>query len=106
MLAHRLVRAGYKVKLSDPKALDDIEDIAGTSRHENVYEAIADSNAVVLMTDWPEYRELDWNKIKTAAAPDALVVDSWRTLKGKDIDMDVISLGRGTRTRAPKEALV
>lgn len=80
MLAQLLVKAGYKVKLHDPKAIDISKSILGSSAEhfDDVYAATTGSKVIVLLTDWPEYKDIDWSRISKAAATKALIVDSWR----------------------------
>ncbi|HEY4744004.1 MAG TPA: UDP binding domain-containing protein, partial [Desulfuromonadaceae bacterium] len=87
MLAKSLAAAGYEVVLHDPKSLDAARELLGaTVAYSNdIYECAAGAHAVALLTDWPEYRELDWQRIAAIAAPGAAVVDSWRIARVKDM---------------------
>jgi UDPglucose 6-dehydrogenase len=86
MLAKSLFTAGYQVALHDPSALDVSRDLLG----KNVvccadpYECVADASAIALLTDWPEFRTLDWKRIAMLAAPGSLVLDSWRVARSAD----------------------
>lgn len=83
MLAEALLEKGYSVHLYDPKALPSV---TGSLRdrailHEDPYEAAAGANALVFLTDWPEFAEFDMTKLEDAAADNAFFFDSWRTFK-------------------------
>jgi len=60
---------------------------------DDVYDALEDADAVVLVTEWPEYRELDWTKLRRVP-----VVDGRNFLNAKalsDLGFRVIGVGKG-----------
>lgn len=54
-VAQRLLARGARVRAHDP-----IAQVPGIARAETVEAAAADADALVLATEWPEYRALDW----------------------------------------------
>jgi UDPglucose 6-dehydrogenase len=61
VLAGRLAGEGAQVRAFDPVAGEKAEDmLAGARIAESALEAIDGADAVVLVTEWPEFRELDW----------------------------------------------
>lgn len=64
-IAQRLLASGAKVRVHDPVALPraraELKDLDLVYCTE-VTEAIDHADAVVLVTDWPEYRHLPWNE--------------------------------------------
>jgi UDPglucose 6-dehydrogenase len=66
-LIRRLKKEGCRVRAFDPKAQErtskEIPDIDYASNAAQVAEG---SEALVLATEWPEFRELDWEKIRCA----------------------------------------
>lgn len=65
-IAKRLMDRGCRVKAHDPVAMDRFRKEYGDSGIQLVErpaEAAADCDALVLVTEWPEYRELDWEGI-------------------------------------------
>jgi UDPglucose 6-dehydrogenase len=61
VLAGRLAGEGAHVRAFDPVAGAKAEDmLAGARIAESALEAIDGADAVVLVTEWPEFRELDW----------------------------------------------
>ena len=61
VLAGRLAGEGANVRAFDPVAGAKAEDmLAGARITETALEAIDGADAVVLVTEWPEFRELDW----------------------------------------------
>src|SRR5829696_4292984 len=61
VLAGRLAGEGAHVRAFDPVAGAKAQDmLAGADIAESALEAIDGADAVVLVTEWPEFRELDW----------------------------------------------
>jgi UDPglucose 6-dehydrogenase len=61
VLAGRLAGEGAQVRAFDPVAGAKAEDmLAGAHIAESALDAIDGADAVVLVTEWPEFRELDW----------------------------------------------
>jgi UDPglucose 6-dehydrogenase len=61
VLAGRLAGEGAHVRAFDPVAGAKAEDmLAGARIAESALEAVDGADAVVLVTEWPEFRELDW----------------------------------------------
>ncbi len=65
-IARKLIERGARVKAHDPVAMErfrrDYPDLALTCC-ENPEEVARDSDAVVLVTEWPQYREMDWESL-------------------------------------------
>jgi len=89
-IAKRLIERGARVKAHDPVAMDRFRkdnpslDVICCATAEEVAEG---ADAVVLVTEWPEYRELDWDALAKSMRS-AFVVD------GRNV------LDRGRLTRA------
>src|SRR6476659_9750975 len=65
-IAHRLAQRGANVRLHDPVALDRARAEAGTTPlHfcDSPEQVACGADALVAVTDWPDYRELDWEAI-------------------------------------------
>jgi len=58
-----LYNAGYKIKAYDPKAILPI-DLKHIDQFQNPYEAIKNTDGLLLLTDWKEHIQLDWKKVK------------------------------------------
>lgn len=61
-----LLEKGAKIKAHDPKGMEEAKHYLPSSIEyvNNAYEAAADADCVVLMTEWNQYRALDLDKIK------------------------------------------
>ncbi|HEX2070138.1 MAG TPA: nucleotide sugar dehydrogenase [Thermoleophilaceae bacterium] len=61
VLAARLQGEGAHVRVYDPVALDNAEEMLGGARVcASALDAVDGADAVVLVTEWPEFAELDW----------------------------------------------
>ena len=65
-----LVKRGAKVKASDPKAMDEakyfyLKDVDGISYCQSKYETIKGSDAMILLTEWKEFRSPDFDELKS-----------------------------------------
>ncbi|MEN6483203.1 MAG: nucleotide sugar dehydrogenase, partial [Anaerolineaceae bacterium] len=65
-IARNLIQRGAKVKAHDPVALENARRLypdLGVYYHDDLMETLDDADAIVLVTKWPEYRELPWLEI-------------------------------------------
>lgn len=58
---------GANISTFDPKAMENAKKILNSSVRffENPYDAVKNTEALVLATEWPEFRKLDYRKIKS-----------------------------------------
>jgi UDPglucose 6-dehydrogenase len=76
VLAGRLQSEGANVRAYDPIATGRAADLLrGTTIASSAMEAIDGADAVVLVTEWPEFRELDWEGEVKEKLKQPLVVD-------------------------------
>ena len=73
-IAGKLLAGGAKIKAYDPKVTSAIKGMAGVKIYSDAYSAIAGADAILLATDWPEFKDLDYKKIKKLAGR-AVIVD-------------------------------
>jgi len=65
VLAGRLRGEGAEVRVYDPVASERAREILGDAHIcDSALAAVDDADAVVLVTEWPEFRELDWGEVK------------------------------------------
>ncbi|HKY63441.1 MAG TPA: UDP-glucose/GDP-mannose dehydrogenase family protein [bacterium] len=65
-IVRRLVERGAAVRVHDPVARSDFPGRFGGGQARfcaEVEEAVRDGDAAILVTEWPEYRSLDWPKL-------------------------------------------
>jgi UDPglucose 6-dehydrogenase len=66
-LIRRLLKEGVKVRAYDPKAAEKTrEEFPDIFYAKSPYEAAEGTEALILATEWPEFRQLDWENIRQA----------------------------------------
>ena len=101
-LCEKLVGENARVRIHDPKALEnariELKNLKGdVSFVEDVYEAADGAHALALVTQWDEYRELDYEKIHQTMAEPAFIFDGRNHLdhdKLYKIGFNVCPLGK------------
>jgi UDPglucose 6-dehydrogenase len=65
VLSGRLAGEGARVRVYDPVAAAKADSmLAGARVADSALDAIDGADAVVLVTEWPEFRELDWGEVR------------------------------------------
>ena len=61
-----LLARGANIKAHDPIAMENVKNIIGDSitYHDKAYDAIQDADALLIVTEWNEFRNPDFEKIK------------------------------------------
>jgi UDPglucose 6-dehydrogenase len=68
-IARRLLESGVTLRAYDPTVISGgADDLQGIEIVNDAYSAANDASLVVLLTEWPEFRELDWEKVAAAMA--------------------------------------
>jgi len=63
-ILRRLLAEGASVRAYDPQAMKKTQALFHTVKYcEDAYEAVSGADAVLLLTEWPEFRELDWPRV-------------------------------------------
>lgn len=83
-LAGRLLAEGYVVRAHDPLARDEELIGAGAVFCEDAYDCARGADAALFLTDWPEYRELDLDRLEDLLAQGSLVLGAWRNFNGRE----------------------
>lgn len=102
MLANRLIDAGYSVNVHDPAALEDAAEALGPAVEywSDPYECVRGADAIVLLTRWPAFMELDWERIESGAKDGCLLLDSWRELASRKFTrFNYVGLGLGANVK-------
>lgn len=65
-IINRLIAAGASIQAYDPKAMEEAKGIVGNSIQyaQNSYEALLSADALILVTEWNEFRRPDFERIK------------------------------------------
>jgi len=66
-LVEALIEDGARVKAYDPVAMDNARQLlpAGVEYCEDAYDAIDDADAIIIVTEWNQFRSLDMERIRT-----------------------------------------
>jgi UDPglucose 6-dehydrogenase len=104
-----LLEERAQVVISDPFALDnariDLSDVAEQVIFEpDPYVAAQDAHALAILTEWPQYAELDYQAIHAAMIQPAFVFDGRNILDHKrlhEIGFNVYAIGKPARTHFP-----
>jgi len=61
-----LLARGATIKAHDPIAMENVKNLIsnGVTYHDKAFDAIKDSDALLIVTEWNEFRNPDFNKIK------------------------------------------
>lgn len=98
-VANDLINENAKIAVYDPKVsqkqvLSDLdyletrkpeENIKYISSFETAYEACKDSHAIAVLTEWDEFKQLDWKKIYDQMQKPAFVFDGRNLLDGEKL---------------------
>lgn len=96
-IINKLVDLGAKVTAYDPQAMENAKKILPKIKYaDNVYDAAKDKDALLIVTEWPEFIEADYSKIKKTLKR-ALIVDGRNALdkeKMEKLGFEYIGTGR------------
>jgi UDPglucose 6-dehydrogenase len=85
VLAGRLQADGARVRAYDPVAEEAARGLmSGVDFSDSALQAIEGADAVVLVTEWPEFAELDWADVAARMRGD-LVIDGRNALRGEGV---------------------
>ena len=61
---HLLLNFGAAVVAHDPMAMGEAKEVLqGIDYAQDPYDAVAEADLVMVLTDWPAYREVDWGRV-------------------------------------------
>jgi UDPglucose 6-dehydrogenase len=84
-IIRRLQAEGAQIQAYDPEAMEkakkEIPDIAYC---ENVYEAAKGTDAILLLTEWEEFRKVDWKRL-AGLVERSLIIDGRNTLSPDEV---------------------
>ena len=78
-IALALLEKGALLRVFDPVAMEKAEELLPNSEQivycSDAYEAVEGTDALVLVTEWPQFRRPDWERIKRLMNPDPVIFD-------------------------------
>ncbi len=97
-IIHLLQAEGAKIKAYDPKAADHARKaLKGVTIAQDPYEAAEDCDCLLLLTEWPEFRDVNFVQVRDAMRQ-AVIFDGRNFLDGeklKECGFDYFGIGRG-----------
>lgn len=97
VLINKLLEAGVKVRAYDPIAIDEAKKRIGNKIEyaKDIYDATLEADAILLVTEWNEFRLPSWSAIKKLIKK-PLVIDGRNIYNGnelRDMGFEYISIG-------------
>jgi UDPglucose 6-dehydrogenase len=73
-IARGLASSGVELTAHDPAVLDDVPgETDGIVIVPDAYQAVKDADVVVLLTEWPQFKNLDWSRVADLVAEPTVV---------------------------------
>jgi UDPglucose 6-dehydrogenase len=96
-LIHELTAEGAKVSAYDPEAMEKARPLlAQVEMPASAYDAAKDAEALIIATEWKQFRELDWARVRHAMTR-ALILDARNLLPAREmkaLGFEYFSIGR------------
>ncbi|MEX0672407.1 MAG: UDP-glucose/GDP-mannose dehydrogenase family protein [Candidatus Babeliales bacterium] len=81
----QLQKEGCSIKAYDPLAMDNMKkEITTITYCSTPYQALEGTDAAIILTEWPEFKTLDFNRIKTIMRH-PIIIDSRNILNGSEL---------------------
>jgi UDPglucose 6-dehydrogenase len=102
-IIRRLLEEGAHIQAYDPEAMDKArKEIPEIVYCEDAYEAAQGAEAIVLLTEWEEFRQVDWKRLGTTVER-SLVIDGRNILSNEEVtDHGFQYVGIGGVSGAPE----
>jgi len=95
-IAKKLTKKGYRVRVFDPHVEPSILQGLGFKAASNFEEVFTGADVVIIATDHPEFKKLDFHNIKKLSGKDKMaVVDSRNLIEYKNLPPNMIYVGIG-----------
>lgn len=97
-IVRSLLHEGAAVKVFDPIALDKVKEIfPQVMSAKNCYDAVSGSHAVILVTEWEEFKNVDFMEVKSLMA-EPVIVDGRNVLDARLLkEMGFVYVGIGQK---------
>ncbi len=84
-IIRRLQAEGALIRAYDPEAMEKaVKEIPNVTYCQDAYEAAKGTDAVLLLTEWEEFRKVDWSRLATLVER-PLIIDGRNTLSRQDV---------------------
>ena len=108
-LVKRLLEQGASISAYDPVAIDNARKLLpGAEFAKNAYAAAKDADALVVVTEWDEFRGLDLDRFASTMRGKTIVDlrNVYNRADAEEAGLDYVGLGRGRIGSAPRLKLV
>ena len=87
VLIDKLRQAGCKIRVYDPAAMEECKRRIGNSVEykQDMYDAVLDANALILLTEWKQFRMPSWGVVKKTMQQ-AIVIDGRNIYDAKEME--------------------
>ena len=100
-LAKLLLDEGATIKAYDPQAIDKARSVLPEVEYcEDRYDAAEGSDAILIVTEWDEFRDIDWKRL-SSLVEHPLIVDGRNVLNGNEVSRNgfhYVSIGRSAHS--------
>jgi UDPglucose 6-dehydrogenase len=104
-----LLAEGAAIQAYDPKAIEKASAVLPDVTYcSNAYEAAEGADAIVLLTEWDEFRKIDWSRL-AAVVERRLIIDGRNALSREDVSsngFDYIGIGGVSATPQVAASLI
>ncbi len=84
-IIRELLKEGAKLKAHDPQAINNTKKVFGNIAYfKNPYNMVRGVDAIIIATEWSEYRGLDWKRVKDLMSG-TLIIDGRNLLDPEEI---------------------
>jgi len=81
-----LLNEGVELKAQDPQAINNARKVFGNVAYfEDPYKMVEGTDALVVATEWPEYKKLDWRRVKDLMKG-TLIIDGRNLLDPEEME--------------------
>ena len=109
-----LLEERAEIVITDPYALDnaceDLKDLGGRITYEiDPYAAAKNAHAIAILTEWPQYAQLDYERIYQSMTKPAFLFDGRNLLNHKklyELGFNVYAIGKPALTRLVNQGIV
>ena len=100
---HLLQNEGAKIQAYDPQAMENVsEELHHVKLCENAYQVAEGADALLLATEWNEFKQLDFKKIKALMGESKIIMDSrnlWDPDRLTEMGFNYFAVGRGPKNQ-------
>lgn len=94
-LCRQLIKSGARVRAVDPALTRLPRDLGKVELVSSVNEAVANADAVVVCTEWPEFRQVDWREaVRRMAGRLVLDANGFLEKELRTVGLEVVTVGR------------